>query len=179
VRLERGGPTDTVVADAGAVAPPAAESGGGASETPVAPNETLNYPKVLGGDAPPAEKIAPAEAPAAKPEPVGEVPPSPPPSEPAPPVPTPAAKAAPPSAPGEPSGPGLAVQVAAFRVRGEADALALRLISKEYKAYVVPPSAGAPPLFRVRVGKFKEQREADQVVAKLKKEEQFEPWIVR
>jgi len=182
VRLERGGPADTVAADTGAVAPPAAEAGAGASETPVAPNENLNYPKVLGGDTPPAEKIAPAEPPPAKSEPVGEVPPSPPPSEPAPPVPAPPEKAvspAAPAAPGEPPGPGLAVQVAAFRVRGEADALALRLIGKDYKAYVVPPSAGAPPLFRVRVGKFKEQREADQVVAKLKKEEQFEPWIVR
>jgi cell division septation protein DedD len=64
-------------------------------------------------------------------------------------------------------------------VRGEADALAQRLIGKSYKAYVVPPAPGAPALFRVRVGKFKEQREADQVVAKLKKEEKFDPWIVR
>jgi cell division protein FtsN len=43
----------------------------------------------------------------------------------------------------------------------------------------VPPAPGAPALVRVRVGKFKEQREADKVAARLKKEEQFDPWIVR
>ena len=59
-------------------------------------------------------------------------------------------------------GTGVAVQVSAFRVRQEADALANRLIGKGYAAYVVPPAPGAPALFRVRVGKFKEQREADQ-----------------
>jgi cell division septation protein DedD len=73
----------------------------------------------------------------------------------------------------------VAVHVSAFRVRQEADALAARLIGKGYTAYVVPPAPGAPALFRVRVGKFKEAREANQVAAKLKKEEQFDPWIVR
>jgi cell division septation protein DedD len=73
----------------------------------------------------------------------------------------------------------VAVQVSAFRVRQEADALANRLVGKGYTAYVVPPAPGAPALFRVRVGKFKEQREADKVAARLKKEEQFDPWIVR
>ncbi len=46
-------------------------------------------------------------------------------------------------------------------------------------AYVVTPAKGAPPVFRVRVGKFKERREADTVAARLQKEEQFKPWIVR
>ena len=73
----------------------------------------------------------------------------------------------------------MAVQVSAFRVRQEADALANRLIGKGYTAYVVAPAPGAPALFRVRVGKFKEQREAEKVSARLKKEEQFDPWIVR
>jgi hypothetical protein len=44
---------------------------------------------------------------------------------------------------------------------------------------VVSPEAGAPAVFRVRVGKFKERREAEGVAAKLEKEEQFKPWIVR
>ena len=41
------------------------------------------------------------------------------------------------------------------------------------------PAKGAPSVFRVRVGKFKERREADSVAARLQKEEQFKPWIVR
>ena len=79
----------------------------------------------------------------------------------------------------EPQGPGVAVQVSAFRVRSEAEALANRLVAKGYTAYVVAPAPGAPALFRVRVGKFKESREADRIAQKLKKEEQFDPWIVR
>lgn len=63
--------------------------------------------------------------------------------------------------------------------RDEADAIARRLTGKGYPAYVLPPEAGAPAVFRVRVGKFKERREAEGVAAKLEKEEQFKPWIVR
>ena len=54
-----------------------------------------------------------------------------------------------------------------------------RLAGKGYPAYVVAPAKGAPPVFRVRVGKYKERREADTVAARLQKEEQFKPWIVR
>jgi cell division protein FtsN len=34
-------------------------------------------------------------------------------------------------------------------------------------------------IYRVRVGKFKDRREADTVAARLQKEEQFKPWVVR
>jgi cell division septation protein DedD len=55
-----------------------------------------------------------------------------------------------------------------------------RLSSKGYPAYVVTPAKDAPSqIFRVRVGKFKERSEADSVAARLEKEEQFKPWIVR
>ena len=54
-----------------------------------------------------------------------------------------------------------------------------RLAGKGYPAYVVAPATGAPAVFRVRVGKFKERREAETVAARLQKEEQFKPWIVR
>ena len=79
----------------------------------------------------------------------------------------------------EPSGPGFAIQLAALRQREEADGVARRLTSKGYPAYVMTPDAGAPSVFRVRVGKFKDRREADAVAARLQKEEQFNPWIVR
>ncbi len=41
-----------------------------------------------------------------------------------------------------------------------------------------PPRA-RPPMYRVRVGKFKDRSEADTVAARLQKEEQFKPWVVR
>jgi cell division septation protein DedD len=150
---------------------------------PVAVGGDVNYPEQLEGRALPAEKIPPAGSPPApKAEAIEES---------APPVPaqgTSAPAAVPPAAPpapkanpalAEPAGPGVAVQVSAFRVRGEAEALATRLAGKGYKAYVVEPAPGAPALFRVRVGKFSDPREADRVAARLKKEEQFDPWIVR
>lgn len=99
---------------------------------------------------------------------------------------TPGAKApaAPPAAAAaatsnEPAGSGFEIQVAALRLRGEADAIVKRLASKGYPAYVVAPAKGAPTMFRVRVGKYKERREADTIAAKLQKEEQFKPWVVR
>jgi cell division septation protein DedD len=74
---------------------------------------------------------------------------------------------------------GFAVQVAALNVRGEADAIAKRLASKGYAAYVQVPTGGTPAVFRVRVGTFKTRREAETVAAKLQKEEQIKPWVTR
>ncbi len=100
------------------------------------------------------------------------------------PMPPPAAAAAP-AAPApqetraEPGGNGYAVQIAALNVRSEADAIAKRLTSKGYQAYVLAPPSGSPPVFRVRVGKFPTRREAESIAAKLQKEEQFKPWVTR
>jgi cell division septation protein DedD len=66
-----------------------------------------------------------------------------------------------------------------LRERSEAENLVRRLSGKGYSAYVVPPAAGTPAVYRVRVGKFKERREAESTAARLQKEEQFKPWIVR
>jgi cell division septation protein DedD len=79
----------------------------------------------------------------------------------------------------EPAGSGFAVQIAALNVRGEAEAIAKRLTSKGYSAYVLVPSNGTPSVFRVRIGKFPTRHEAETVAAKLKKEEQFNPWVTR
>jgi cell division septation protein DedD len=96
------------------------------------------------------------------------------------PAPPPPAPAPSPSASGsEPAGPGFAVQIAALNVRSEADAIAKRLSSKGYAAYVMTPASGTPSVFRVRVGKFNTRREAETVAAKLQKEEQFKPWVTR
>jgi DedD protein len=83
------------------------------------------------------------------------------------------------SSPAEPGGQGYALQIAALRDRDEADAIAKRLASKGYAAYVLAPPSGTPAVFRVRIGKFKTRRDAETVSAKLQKEEQFNPWITR
>jgi cell division septation protein DedD len=83
------------------------------------------------------------------------------------------------SAPPEPLGPGFAVQIAALNVRSEADAIAKRLSTKGYAAYVLSPSDGTPAVYRVRIGKFPTRHEAETIAAKLQKEEQFKPWVTR
>lgn len=79
----------------------------------------------------------------------------------------------------EPAGAGFALQVTALREQSEAEAVARRLSAKGYAVYVLKPTAGSPPVYRVRVGKFKTRREAEAIAAKLQKEEQFTPWITR
>jgi len=79
----------------------------------------------------------------------------------------------------EPDGQGFAVQIAALNIRSEAEAIAKRLTSKGYTAYVLTPASGTPSVFRVRVGKFPTRREAESIAAKLQKEEQFKPWVTR
>jgi DedD protein len=79
----------------------------------------------------------------------------------------------------DPDGQGFAVQIAALNIRSEAEAIAKRLNSKGYTAYVLTPASGTPSVFRVRVGKFPTRREAESIAAKLQKEEQFKPWVTR
>lgn len=162
--------------DAGAFAretepppPPASVSQG--STPPVTAGEKLSYAERLAAPEPPAEQLKkepPAEQlrktqEAAAPARVNPVEP-------------PRAAAA---APGEPAGPGFEIQVGALRERALADSIAQRLVAKGYPAYVVAPAKGTPDPYRVRVGKYKDRREADTVAAKLQKEEQFKPWVVR
>jgi cell division septation protein DedD len=59
--------------------------------------------------------------------------------------------------------------------RSDAEALARRLTAKGYPSYVVPRGNR----FAVRVGKYPNQREAEAISARLKKEEQFDPWVTR
>ncbi len=157
-----------------------------------------------GGAPPPTPTPAPssAEAPRAKADPPAAANPAPTPTAPAPTTPAPAGTSStsttakptptptPPPAPrpstptatsvsNEPAGAGFAIQVAALQERNEAETIVQRLSGKGYSAYVVAPSPGTPTIYRVRVGKFKERREADAVAARLQKEEQFKPWIVR
>jgi cell division septation protein DedD len=191
VRVERGAiPDGTPTASNVETAPPA----------PAAAPPTVAMP--AGSDptkaAPPADDLtyfSRLEKPAAAPEhlksaPEKAEPPAPkaaqaakaaqaPPQRTAPPAPAPVESRAAALEVAEPAGAGFAVQIAALNVLGDAEAIAKRLSSKGYAAYVMSPPAGAPTVFRVRIGKFPTRREAENVASKLQKEEQFKPWVTR
>jgi cell division septation protein DedD len=166
--LPGAGDTTATTADIEPPPPPAATSQ--PSEAPITAGEKLSYAERLSSPEPTPEKLV-----APKPEPVrSAVAPEgreggPKPSAPAPTV----------AATAEPPGPGFSIQVAALRERDEADTIVKRLAAKGYPAYVAAPIKEKVPIFRVRVGKYKDRREADTVAAKLQKEEQFKPWVVR
>lgn len=170
------------------------------------PAEELSYAERLLRDEAPKEHLKepssakPAPAKSAPPPPQTTVqPPTPSPAQAQPPVaaaPAPSASPPPstaraatppaesppvaPAAASDPSGPGYAVQVAAYKDRREADALAKQLIAKGYPAFVMDPIKGAPTtMFRVRVGKYKSLKDAEAVSARLQRAEQFKPWIAR
>ena len=72
------------------------------------------------------------------------------------------------------------VQVAALRAPEAAEAFAGRLIAKGFPAYVVEPSPEGPvAMYRVRVGRYTDHGEAEQVRQRLQQEEQLMPWITR
>jgi len=121
----------------------------------------------------PAPATSPATPPAAQSTPKPAAPAAPPPAASAP------APAAASTEPAGQSGQGFAVQVAALNVKSDAEAIAKRLSSKGYSAYVLAPPSGTPSVYRVRVGKFPTRREADSIAARLKREEQFNPWVTR
>lgn len=140
---------------------------------PITAQETLTYPERLEAPTPPVEtlKAKPVEAlTATTPEPTPA----------AEPVPEPVnAVAVAGGSLSEPPGTGFVVQVAAVRERSEAEAMARRLSTKGYRTFVSTPASGVPRVFRVRVGKFNDRREAESVAGRLQKEEQFKPWITR
>jgi DedD protein len=162
------------------VPPPVGSDPTAAAAPPPAPADDLSYFDRLQKTKSPAEQLKPAgtsstaavERPA--PAPARETPPPPVPKAPAPAqAPVVDADRA------EPAGQGFAVQIAALNVRSEADAIAKRLSSKGYAAYVLAPADGTPSVYRVRVGKFPTRREAETIAARLQKEEQFKPWVTR
>jgi cell division septation protein DedD len=77
-----------------------------------------------------------------------------------------------------PAGTALTIQVGAFRDRASADSVMNRLKGKGYAAYVSSPDA-ADGLFNVRVGRFAARPEAERIMARLRDEEKFNPFIVR
>jgi len=136
---------------------------------------TRRTPLTTEAPAPPVSTPAPAPAPTPAPAAAAPAPPQPPAALPTPEPPARTADAG----RAEPAGQGFAVQIAALNVRSEADAIAKRLSSKGYAAYVMSPADGMPSVYRVRVGKYPTRREAESIAARLQREEQFKPWVTR
>jgi len=175
--------TTAAIEPAPQATPPPAATPAGSDPTTAAPPPTvddLSYFNRLEKQAPAVEELkappassttttTPPPAPVARTTPV----PKPQPAAAAPTnavtVPLPAASA----------GDGYAIQVAAPLDQGDANAMARRLSSKGYSAFVLPLTETTPMRYRVRVGKFKTKHEAEAVAARLQKEEQFKPWITR
>jgi len=191
VRAERGAGTDVSTTAANAVEeptpPPSAQkqapnpANDPTVAAPPAPVDDVSYPERLEKRNAPPEHLKPvADPPKAAAPPVARQAPAPPPPAPKePPKETPRATTAQLPTAAEPGGQGYAVQIAALNVRSEADAIARRLSSKGYQAYVLAPPSGTPSVYRVRVGKFPTRREAESMAARLQREEQFKPWITR
>jgi len=149
---------------------------------PPTPVDELTYFDRLEKSTPTPEKLKPAaEKESAKAAPEKAVPEkfAPPPSRPAPAPVQPAVATPAKTTDAASSSNGWAVQVAALNVRSEADAMAKRLSSKGYSAYVVAPTSSTPAMFRVRIGTFKTKREAEAMAATLQTAEQFKPWVTR
>jgi DedD protein len=173
-RLEKRNPPVEDLKPASASLGAAATGGGKAAPVPPAPAKSA----ARDADSSPAAKQAAAKQAAGKsgdkPDvPAAVTPPAAAPAAPAATAPVAAAASA------APASGGFVVQVAALNARGEADAIAKRLVSKGYAAFVQTPSNGTPAVFRVRVGPLGTRQEADALAAKLQKEEQFKPWVTR
>ena len=182
VQQARGPITDSGMAAATEVVPD-----GTSGEPPVADGaprsgsgglggDELSYPERL-GKTPPAEQLKPAPPPADE-RPRDTAPPE----VPAEPLAPPRVAATPPAASAAPSAPALwTVQLAAVKRRDEADAIVTRLKTKGYDAYVFVPDGGdAVGGFRVRIGSFKDKRQANALAERLLREEKrYKPWVTR
>jgi cell division septation protein DedD len=158
-------------------APATADAGPQAAEPPSPPAESggLSYKKRLEGEAS-AEHLKPAAS-GQQPAPPRTAPPAP------AAAPPPAASSTAPAAAasgsvGTPQPGTWVIQVHALRDRATAAGIVRRLVSKGYPAFLV---AAGPPTgtYKVQIGRYKDRDEAMKVIDRLKKEEQFNPWITR
>ena len=160
-----------------------------ASPTPVPTvtpkQDDLTYHDRLGSNAPvkedlnkrPAEQKPPEPpTPQEQPSPTAQKPAEPPPAAKAKPTPTPtptesAAKVPTSGRPGT-----WVLQIAALKNRAAAAEYVQRLVAKGYPAFLETP---APGIYRVRVGRFKDRSQAEQMARRLEKEEQLSSQITR
>lgn len=169
VRAQQTEEPPDVVATNGAT-PDDQVSGAAAEPLPPTPNDPVDYDRYLRGNKAPDEPdLKPqADVPQATPPP----PPAPvtakPADEPKPEITVPTA-----GRPGQ-----WVIQLAAVKNRVSATQIVQRLIGKGHPAYLQNPAPRAPaPLYRVRVGGFRDRREAESLALRLQKEEQFSPVV--
>ena len=171
VRAERGDDAaDAAVVASTPSATPATEEAAGppAAEPPAPPAEDeLSYHKRLQGDTPKEQLKAQPEPPAPVAQAETPKPAPKPPAQPAASVPTSGRSGT------------WVVQVTALQNRTAAASMVQKLIGKGYPAYLETPAAGAPAIYRVRIGRYGERREAEQTARRLEKEEQFSPVVTR
>ena len=75
---------------------------------------------------------------------------------------------------------GFKIQVGAYRAQETARQVADTLTGQGFPAYVLDPAADAPvAVYRVRVGPYADQAEAERVRQRLEQEQQFKPWVTR
>lgn len=75
---------------------------------------------------------------------------------------------------------GWKLQIVSLRDKAAASAIVQRLTSKGYPATLLSPAANAPaPQYKVHVGPYPDKAEAERVASRLRKEEQFNPWVHR
>ena len=176
-RAARGDERDAAASSAATAPQPVADAGPPAAEPPTPAAETpdqLSYPDRLQGKGAAAESLKPQgreSQPAAQPQPAPSPPAAP-------------SSAPPSSAPDDvpvAGRPGTwVVQVIATRDRSVAASVVKRLGGKGYPAFLVNPAAGAAqPFYKVHVGRYNDRREAEQASLRIKKEEQFQSWILR
>jgi cell division septation protein DedD len=166
----------TEVVPDGASGEPAVADGAPRSGSGGSGDDGLSYPERL-GKTPPAEQLTSAQPPADQ-----RTRDTAPPEVPAEPLAPPRDAAAPPAASVAPASPALwTVQLAAVKRREEADAIVTRLKTKGYDAYVFVPDGGdAVGGFRVRIGSFKDKRQANALAESLLREEKrYKPWVTR
>lgn len=173
VMVGRRVPADTLVTDtAGGIvgaatldaAAVAGESGQPPAEPPPAVQEEpdqFSYHQRLQQVAPPVETVQPP------------APESTPPHQ---------SETAPPSqaAPSAPTGGEWVAQIGAYSTRSTADNIAAQLKAANFPAFVLPPTPGSPSAtYRVRVGPYRERREAEAIADRLRRELQFNPIVTR
>jgi cell division septation protein DedD len=165
VTASRGVPSDVASAPSSTPSTGVADAGPPAAEPPAPPAEDeLSYHKRL-------QSSGPVEEP--KPQaPVAAAPPQ------APPTPAPQ-QAAGPDVPTSGRPGTWFIQVHALQNRATAAGIIKNLLAKGYPAYLENPAPGAPAIYRVRIGRYGDRREADQVARRLQKEEQFNPEVRR
>jgi cell division septation protein DedD len=158
-------PEETVVVTAPTDGAPVDGTTAAPQEPTAVPNSALTYHEQL-RQAKPKEELKPQEV---KPEPP-------------PPAPAPAVAAAPDAEADVPTSgrPGAwVIQVHALSNRSAASSVVRGLIAKGYPAFLSLPQKNQPVIYRVQIGRYTDRREAEQVVRRLQKEEQFQPEIKR